>query len=210
MMASTSGTAAKPGAQAPVARNCRMIDGTGLRQMLLLIPALAGASLLLVGGALASAIEPSVVDAVADRPLAAVQIAAGLGLSLALLAVPATRVVGRLLGRPSVTLSGGAVSVIERTMLGRRERTIPLSAFVGVAHHIRASLSGLTHEIVLVHPLPRYSVTLVSAEKVTQTMLDDVSRELGLPEVPARTLYERHVTQSPRTVENPTLAGASA
>jgi hypothetical protein len=187
-----------------------MIEGTGLRQMLLLIPALAGASLLLVGGALASAIEPSVVDAMADRPLAVVQIAAGIGLSLALLAVPATRVVGRLLGRPSVTLAGGAVSVIERTLLGRRERTIPLSAFVGVAHHIRASLSGLTHEIVLVHPEPRLSVTLVSAEKVTQAMLDEASRDLGLPEVPARSLYERRVTQSPRTAENPTLAAASA
>jgi hypothetical protein len=58
-----------------------------------------------------------------------------------------------------------------------------------VAHHIRASLSGARHEIVLVHADRRRSVLLHFADRVLESELAAVARRLELPVVPARWIY---------------------
>lgn len=145
-----------------------------------------------VGGiALASVGEASGLSVLAERPLAAFQTAAGLSLSTILLAIPAARGLARLWVRREVSLQGDTVEILRHTPLGIGRQSIPLSAYKGIAHHIRASLSGLTHEIVLVHSRSELSVTLLSAERVTQNLLDEFKSLLGLPEIPARAIYER-------------------
>ena len=131
------------------------------------------------------------LDVLAARPMASLQIAAGLLLWAALFVIPASKAIASIGRKRTVEILGGAVEIQDRTILGTRTRRAALASFDGVAHHIRASLSGLTHEIVLVHPDPSMTVTLASAERITQSKLDQVASLLGLSEIPARAIYER-------------------
>jgi hypothetical protein len=126
----------------------------------------------------------------AERPLAALQTIAGLSLCAVLLLMPALRGLARLWVRQDVHVSPEGVEILRHTPLGIARQCVPLNHYQGIAHHIRASLSGLTHEIILVHPNSAFSVTLLSAEHVTQAMLDEYKSLFSLPEIPARAIYE--------------------
>jgi hypothetical protein len=136
------------------------------------------------------------LDALAQRPLASIQIAAGLALWAALFVVPASRAITTLWRRRVVSIGHDTVEISDRLLTGARTCHVPLSAYSGIAHHIRASLSGLTHEIVLVHADPTLTVTIASGERVTQGMLDAAKSLLRLPEVPPRAIYERRAFRS--------------
>lgn len=158
------------------------------------IAVLSGASIvtLFLGGIfLATFGEASGLSIFVERPWAAAQIAVGLSFCLAMLAVPALRGLSRLWVRREVRLGGDAVEILRHTPLGNERHTVPLRTYEGIAHHVRASLSGLTHEIILVHPDSDFCVTLLTAERVTQGMLDECKSLFGLPEIPVRTIYER-------------------
>jgi hypothetical protein len=60
---------------------------------------------------------------------------------------------------------------------------------MGLAHHIRASLSGARHEIVLVHPDRARSVLLAFDAQVREADLKAMAAQLGLPVVPASLIY---------------------
>jgi hypothetical protein len=165
--------------------------GSAFSRLLLLLPAVVAMTALLAGVAIAAVDEPAMLDALARRPLASMQIAAGLVLWTALFVVPASRAITTLWRHRMVSIGHGMVEISDRRLMGMRVRQMPLSAYSGVAHHIRASLSGLTHEIVLVHADPALTVTLASGEHVTQGVLDAARSLLRLPEVPPRALYER-------------------
>lgn len=160
-------------------------------RILLLLPAIAALSILLAGVAIAAAADPGMLGAVVQRPLASLQIAAGLGIWAALFVVPASRAIGAIGRRRDVSIDDGIVEITDRSLLGHRTRSARVADYLGIAHHIRASLSGLNHEIVLVHADPVMTVTLVSGDRVTQAMLDAAKSALGLPEIPARAIYER-------------------
>ncbi|MGE0698061.1 MAG: hypothetical protein AB7O57_03120 [Hyphomicrobiaceae bacterium] len=174
-----------------------------ITRALLLVPALLAAAVPLASAALASASEPAILAALADRPVAAVQIGLGIVVWAGLFLWPARRALDRLWRRRQVVVHATSVEMIEVTPLGSRRREIPIGDYRGLAHHIRASLSGLTHEIVLVHADPALDVTLHSADRVTQAMIDSAKAMLGLPEVPARTLYERGRIFSPVVAGEP-------
>ncbi len=152
----------------------------------------AGIAVLVGGVAFASTGEASALALLAERPLASVQIAAGVALCTGLLAVPAVRALSRLLVRREVRFDDDAVQILRHTPLGISALSVPVKDYRGIAHHIRASLSGLVHEVVLVHPDAAMSVTLVSAPHVTQAALDEYKSLFNLPEIPARAIYERH------------------
>lgn len=166
-------------------------SSSGAARLLLLLPAVGALSVLLAGVALAAAAEPGMLEAVASRPLAAIQVSAGLAIWTALFVIPASRAIAAVGRRRSVTIVDGVVEITDRTLLGVRLRRVRATEYVGIAHHIRASLSCLSHEIVLVHANPGLTVTLVSADRVTQRMVEDVKALLGLPEVHPRAIYER-------------------
>ena len=65
----------------------------------------------------------------------------------------------------------------------------PLSAYAGVAHHVRASLSGTRHELILVHPEREKSVLLSVAPRTTQAEVNRVINLLGSFEIPPSALY---------------------
>jgi hypothetical protein len=161
-------------------------------RIVLLLPIVSTLFALLGGVALAAVTEPTSLSLLIERPVAAAQIAAGVAMWAALLLIPASRALSRACVRREVVIADGAVEIVRRTPLSSSRRSVPLAEYRGVAHHVRSSLSGLSHEIVLVHPQPSLTVTLLTAERVTQAMLDEAKSLLGLPEVPARAIYERN------------------
>ncbi len=60
---------------------------------------------------------------------------------------------------------------------------------MGVVHHVRASLSGTRHELILVHPQREKSVLLSLADKMPQSEVDRVAALLGQKVVPPSELY---------------------
>lgn len=165
---------------------------TGATRLLLLLPAIGALSTLLTGVAIAAVAEPGMLDAVARRPLASIQIAFGLVIWAALFVVPASRAIAAIGRRREVSIVDDVVEIKDRSLLGTRSRGARVGDYRGITHHIRASLSGLTHEIVLVHSNPSLTVTLLSADRVTQGMLDEAKTLLQLRELPPGTIYERH------------------
>lgn len=166
-------------------------SGRGSLRLVLLVPFVSTMIVLLGGVALAAVTEPTSLSVLVERPLATAQIAAGIALWAALLLIPASRALSRACVRREVVIADGAVEIVRRTPFTTRRRSVPLTEYQGVAHHVRSSLSGLAHEIVLVHPQSSATVTLLTAERVTQAMLDEAKSLLGLPEIPARAIYER-------------------
>ncbi len=174
--------------------------GSALSRLLLVLPAVLALSVPLGAIAINAAGDPASLALLAERPLATAQIATGLLLWVGLFVLPAQRALSRLWNRRTVEIADGMVQVEDRTVFGSSRWSMPIDAYLGLAHHIRASLSGLTHEIVLVHADSARTVTLLSADKVTQSTFDGAKLLLGLPEVPPRMLYQSE--QSRRSAHN--------
>jgi hypothetical protein len=132
---------------------------------------------------LAATATPALWSA-ADNPLAAAQVVAGLGLWTALFIVPARRLLQRFGSHRSVRIEGGMVSVSDRAVLGSRSWQAPLDEFSGIAHWMRSSLSGVRHELHLVHPDPRKSLRIHRADHISQATIDAAEALLGLRPVP--------------------------
>lgn len=165
--------------------------GSTLTRLLLLLPAVVAFSLPIAGLAFASSDVPSMIGTIAEKPMATAQIGVGIMMWFGLFIWPATRTFGRLFAKRRIAIGEDSIEITERGILGERRRRVSISDYQGIAHHIRASLSGLTHEIVLVHRDSTLNVTLKAGDRVTQTMIDEAKAWLGLPEVPARSIYER-------------------
>ena len=125
----------------------------------------------------------------AERPLAALQILAGLCICTVMFGVPAKRLVQRFGSRRSVRITERAVTVSDAGLFGSSTWSAPISEFAGIAHHVRATLSGLRHELILVHPARSRSVLIHAGDHMTKTMLERATTLLRLPEVPAKDLY---------------------
>lgn len=125
----------------------------------------------------------------AERPGAVVQIALALTVWSVLLGWPVQRGVRRLASKRTVEIDGTAVTVTDRGLTAGRTWTEPLGSYTGVAHHIRASMSGIRHELILVHSNPQRSVLVAIAPRFSQSEIDAAASLLGRPEVSSRLLY---------------------
>ena len=128
-------------------------------------------------------------DAIAHHPLAATILGAGLIMWVALFLVPAKRIIQRFGNRRRVTIARERVTVADESLFGSRLWSAPLADFRGVAHHVRATLSGVRHELILVHPKRERSVLLHSADAIAQSTIDRAAALLSLQQVPAHELY---------------------
>ncbi|MGE0764950.1 MAG: hypothetical protein AB7L90_00655 [Hyphomicrobiaceae bacterium] len=169
----------------------------GASKGIVLLSIASTAVVFLAGISLATVGEASALGVFVQRPLATVQTAAGLSLWTGLIAVPAARLMARLWSRREVRIEDSEVQILRHTPFGISRQSVSLSTYRGLAHHIRASLSGLTHEIVLVHPNQHLSVTLLCTEHVTQARFEELKALLGLPEIPASAIYERGSRRAP-------------
>jgi hypothetical protein len=140
--------------------------------------------------------NPQAMTALAERPLSTVLLAVGVLVCLALLYFPLRAGVSRLGTRSSVRLEHGMITVDEFGLTGHRQWSLPFNQFCGVSHHIRATLSGPRHEIILVHPDRARDVLLQLGNRAPEPGADHFAKLLGLPEVHAKELYGRRRIQS--------------
>jgi hypothetical protein len=171
-----------------VARTSR---GSTAVTMLMLLPVLFFGVAPVVLIAFAAFANSSAIDILTTKPLAAIQSLVGLVIWTALFIVPLRRIISRLGSERTVHLDGTTVDVTDVSLLGKRHWSVPLADYSGIAHHVRASLSVLRHELILVHPDPARNVLIAIADRIPQSTIDRAKTLLGLPEVPARSLYGR-------------------
>jgi hypothetical protein len=157
---------------------------------LLLLSVLAAAVVLpqiaLAGYALSS---PEFRVAILAQPVVSLQLAIALVFWIGLFAWPLHALYGRLTWRRTVEITDETVAVADLLAFGGSNWTAPLASYRGIAHHIRSSLSGNRHELVLVHPDPKRSVLLMVAEHLSDTDVTRMTHLLRLPQVAANELY---------------------
>jgi hypothetical protein len=154
-----------------------------------MIPALmavATAALLLI---LEAVFAPATRAAVSQHPALAVEVLAAIGFSAYLLWLPMRRLLARLALSRTVEIDADSVRVTEGSPFGTWHWVAPLASYAGVAHHVRASLSGTRHELILVHPTREKSVLLGVAPRTSQAEVDAVVALLGSKEIPPSALY---------------------
>lgn len=138
-----------------------------------------------------AASNPNVTNTVMEHPVSTLLLVAGMVFGMALLLVPLRGGLARLGGQTRVVLADGRVTVDRQGLTGRDTWVEPLSKYCGVTHHIRATLSGARHEIILVHPDPARDVLLNLSQRSPKDGADHFAELLGLPEIQPRTLYLR-------------------
>lgn len=124
-----------------------------------------------------------------QHPLIAVEIAIALILVATLIALPIKRLLDRLLTTRTVSIDNGGVTVTDNGYFVTQTWFEPLTAFIGVAPHMRATLGATRHEIVLVHSKRGKSILLSVAPKASPAELDRIANMLGRPVVAASELY---------------------
>jgi hypothetical protein len=172
-------------------QTCSRRTATAL--LLLLVPfviALAfGCTFLIVQAAAA----PAARAIVAQRPMLALEISAAIAFCTFLLGLPLKRLLDRLAVQRTVEIDETKVTVTENKTFCSWEWTETLSSFVGIAHHLRASLSGTRHELILVHPERRKSVLIGVSNCMLQEDVERVAVLLGQTVVPPKEFYRLNV-----------------
>lgn len=133
--------------------------------------------------------NPQVINTLVDHLGSTALLAAGIGIGLVLLMFPLRAGLIRLGGESVVRMAEGQVTMERHGLLGTSQWSAPLAQFCGVTHHIRATLSGPRHEIILIHPEPAKDVLLHMSSRHPSEGADYYARLLGLPEMPPRELY---------------------
>lgn len=122
-------------------------------------------------------------DAAATRPIAIIQICVGLVVWLILLGFPIYRLLDTLTRSRVVEIAADQVTVTDRSFGRSSVWSVPVSDFLGLAPYLRASLSGVRHELIMVHPDRERSVLLAIAPRLMQSDVDHVAATLGLKEI---------------------------
>jgi hypothetical protein len=157
--------------------------------LVLVVPfvvAMGSATVLLILHAL---FAPEARAIVAQHPALALEILAAAAFWTYLLGWPLKRLFDRLSVSRAIEIDAATVTVVESGYFRASSWTVPLASFSGIAHHVRASLSGTRHELILVHPDRDKSVLLSLAPKVAQPEVDRVAALLGHKEISAGVLY---------------------
>ena len=138
----------------------------------------------LVAAQLAS--DPSARAILAQHPLLGAQLSLGFVVLVVLFGWPLAHLSRRALVRRRITIEGGHVHATGLGRFGGRPWSEPLSAYRGIAPRIRSSLSGVRHELVLLHSRPERCVVLYSGPAITPELIAAASHILALAEIPSR------------------------
>jgi hypothetical protein len=175
---------------------------------LLLGPALTLAALPLTLVAAHAVSEPATLAVLSDRPMLALQIAAGMLLWTVLFVRPLQRMLFALGKSRSVRVTADRVSVTERGRFRSKQWSEPMSSYRGVTRHVRSTLSGLRHEVVLVHRDRTRNVVLAVGATASEAAHKRVCALLALPEMAPEELYRKR--RGVTAPVQPSLAGAGA
>jgi hypothetical protein len=115
-----------------------------------------------------------------------VQLAIGLLAVACIFGWPLVVLARRALGRRRITIGSGTVHSEAVGLISKSSWTEPLAGYAGVSHRVRTSLSGVRHEIVLVHARPSRSVILQSGPQIAPEALASAARLFAVAEIPSR------------------------
>jgi len=130
--------------------------------------------------------DPAARAILVARPLLGLELAAGMLAVAAIFGWPLAAGVGAALGRRRITIANGTVRSEVVGRIGRPSWTEPIDAYAGLTQRVRTSLSGVRHELVLVHPRPSHSVILHSGPQVSPEALAAAAQLFALAEIPSR------------------------
>jgi hypothetical protein len=134
-------------------------------------------------------LAPSARALILQHPAQALEIVFAVGFLIYLVALPAKRLLDRLATTRTVEIADGTVTVTEGGYFRNWAWSAPLASYAGLAHHVRASLSGARHELILVHPEREKSVLLSVAPRTSENEVERVATLLGHKQIPAGELY---------------------
>lgn len=122
-----------------------------------------------------------------ERPRALVQILAGFSVWLIFIGTPIYFLFDTLTRSRRVQIAQGIVTVTDRAFGFTKTWQSPISAYLGVKQAMRAFISGVRHELILVHPDAQRSIVLLLSHNVKdldgmQIAADLGTRLLGSPE----------------------------
>ena len=157
--------------------------------LVLVVPAAFGGTFAALAVVFQALLAPDARAVVEQHPTLGLEILFAIAFIIYLLALPTRRLVARLSTTRTVEIADGLVSVTEGGHFRSWTWVAPLASFAGVAHHVRASLSGTRHELILVHPTRAMSVLLSVAPRTSQSEVDRVATLLGHKEIPPSELY---------------------
>jgi hypothetical protein len=176
-------------AQLPLRLSQTCSQRAAMALLVLVVPAALGGTFVALAVVFQALLAPDARAIVGQHPALGVEILGAIGFVIYLLALPASRLVARLSTTRTVDIADGLVSVTEGGYFRSWTWVAPLASFTGVAHHVRASLSGTRHELILVHPRREMSVLLSVAPRTSQSEVDRVATLLGHKEIPSSELY---------------------
>jgi hypothetical protein len=135
--------------------------------------------------------EPEAINLALAQPMATLQIVAGLLLLSALLLVPVRRLVADIGRGGVVEIDGNVVRVAEKGLFSSRRFHEPLGAYRGIFHRMRTTVSGIRHELVLVHPDVRRDVVIALDRMEPAVAPASMIARLGLPEITVEEMARR-------------------
>ncbi|MFA5902094.1 MAG: hypothetical protein WC829_23630 [Hyphomicrobium sp.] len=124
-----------------------------------------------------------------QRPTLALEILAAVGFLIYLVVLPSRRLLARLTTTRTVDIANGVVTVNEGSHFRKWSWSAPLGSYCGVAHNVRASLSGSRHEIILLHPEREKSILLCVAPRTSQAEVERTATLLGHKQIASSELY---------------------
>jgi hypothetical protein len=130
--------------------------------------------------AAASAGNPAVQATLAAKPALLAQIALGLAFWGLLFGWPLKRLLEDIASRRKVRIVGGLVTITDAGLFTSRTTEVPLGEYAGVQHRIRATISGLHHELYLTHTDSSRSVLLLAAPRIGAADIDRISALIGV------------------------------
>jgi len=130
--------------------------------------------------------DPAARAVLTARPMVGVSLLSGLLVLAGIFGWPLAVLARRALGRRRVTIGGGTVHLEAAGLFGKSSWTEPLAAYAGLTHRVRTSLSGVRHELVLVHPNPSRSIILLSAPQIQAEAFASAARLFAVAEIPSR------------------------
>ena len=158
----------------------------------------------------AAAASPQVRAVLGQNPLVATQIGLGLSFWFVLFAWPLKRLTDGFASRRSIEIDRNRVTAVDKTLLGSQTWTEPLASYAGIVHHVRASLSGLRHELILAHETREHTVLLTISDRISQAEIDRMCALLGLRELPSRELYRIGAPRPAPVPASLAIVGAAA
>lgn len=190
--------AREPVRLAALQRTCRLSAAT---QLLLLVPAIIlvlAPFLLLTAEAIA---EPATRERLSSAPLNALGAAVGVAIWVFMFGNPAWKALRRLNWHRRIDITASEALIEDRHLLGRRIWSEPLANYRGLSHHVRTTLSGTRHEVILVHPNASASLLVAMADTIGAERVEQLAARLGVPVLASGMLFRRQETGAERGAE---------